>query len=127
MLPVALWLATADPEPASTTLKDVFDIVGPIAGTGLVGIFLLMVLFRIKIMPTWVYDEARSEWAKAEARYIDDIEELKSTVRQANEVYTTQVIPALTRSLDVERELVELRRDEQAARRLRGGRDGPHV
>lgn len=99
-----------------------FDYIGPIAGSGIVGIFLLLVIFRIKIMPTYVYDEAKKEWERERARLEADVEELKVTLRAANDVYTAQVIPTLTRVLDAERELVDLRRDEQAARRSRGAK-----
>lgn len=107
-----------------------FDYVGPIAGTGIVGVFLLLVILRIKIMPTYVFDDAKKEWERERAS-IDadharerdglekDVEELKSALREANVVYTTQVIPTLTRALDAERELVDLRREEQRDREQR--------
>ncbi len=115
---VAVVLAQT-PVPA-TPDKLAFDWIVPIAGTGLVGVFLLMIVFRLKIMPTYVYEDAKKEWDRERTALEKDIDELKSTLREANGVYTTQVIPTLTRVLDAERELVDLRRDEQAERRRRG-------
>lgn len=114
------WLAQETSPEKPTPAQVAFDFIGPIAGTGLVGIFLLMIVLRIRIMPTYVYEDAKKEWDRERGALEKDIEELKSTLREANNVYTTQVIPTLTRVLDAERELVDLRRDEQAERRRRG-------
>ena len=106
------------------------DWVAPILSTGVVGIILLMILFRYKIQPTYVHEDAKREWERErvaiEARHaeerrhdIEDIADLKRSLQEGTEVYTQQVIPLLTRLLDSERELVELRRDE-ARRRNRG-------
>lgn len=92
-------------------------IIAPILSTGVVGAFLLMILFRIKIMPTYVYDDAKALWEKSDAAKDAAITELKEGLKEANSVYTSQVIPTLTRVLDSERELVDIRRDEQARRR----------
>lgn len=119
-----LWLAPAPvpaPAPADgATPALITDVIAPILGTGLVGALLLMLLFRIKIMPTYVHDEAKKSWDAERLRLESDIADLKALLRDANEVYTQQVIPTLTRVLDAERELVELRRDEAAERRRRG-------
>jgi hypothetical protein len=109
----------------------VTQVLGPILGTGLVGALFLMVLFRIKIMPTYVYDQAKTAWDTVHdqakiawdaerTRLIDEVADLKLGVKEQNKVYTEQVIPTLTRVLDAERELVDLRRDEAAERRRRG-------
>lgn len=90
-----------------------FDYVAPILSTGLVGIVLLMILFRVKIMPVYVFDNAKIEWERERDNLLLDIAELKVALKDANTVYTTQVIPTLTRVLDAERELVELRRNER--------------
>lgn len=90
-----------------------FDYLAPILSTGLVGVILLMILFRIKIMPVYVFDNAKIEWERERDNLILDITELKSTIKDANSIYTTQVIPTLTRVLDAERELVDLRRTER--------------
>lgn len=103
----------------ATSTSTAFDFIGPIAGTGLVGLFLLMIIFRIKIMPTWVHDEAKADWLKRETQLLADLTELKTALTEANTVYTGQVIPTLTRVLDAERELVDLRREEQTERRAR--------
>ena len=112
---------TPSPTPTVTVTAKTpaFDWLGPIAGSGLVGVFLLMTLLRIKIMPSYVYDEAKKDWEREREGLLKDINELKTTLREANSVYTTQVIPTLTRVLDAERELVELRREEQSERRRR--------
>lgn len=104
-----------------STLSVLSSVVAPILGTGIVGALFLMVLFRIKVMPTYVHDEAKADWEKERGRLESDNAELKASLRDANEVYTQQVIPTLTRVLDAERELVELRRDEAAERRRRDG------
>lgn len=120
------------------TVELVFQILGPVLGTGLVGSLFLMLLFRIKIMPTYVYDRAEVAWQQERerleqervdertrsdgerARLEAENGELKNALKDANKVYTEQVIPTLTRVLDAERELVDLRRDEAAERRRRG-------
>jgi hypothetical protein len=98
----------------------VTQVLGPILGTGLVGALFLMVLFRIKIMPTYVYDQAKESWDAERTRLVDEVADLKLGVKEQNKIYTEQVIPTLTRVLDAERELVDLRRDEAAERRRRG-------
>lgn len=97
-----------------------FDYIAPILSTGVVGVFLLMILFRVKIMPTYVHEDAKKEWERERADKEATISELKRTVQDANKVYTEQVIPTLTRILDNEQELVALRREQ--ARRV-GGQD----
>jgi hypothetical protein len=104
MLLVSLEVATAEPA---------FDYLAPILSTGLVGVILLMILFRIKIMPVYVFDNAKIEWERERDNLLSDKAELKAALKDANSIYTTQVIPTLTRVLDAERELVELRRAER--------------
>lgn len=129
----AVWVALAqaspapDPSPAAAGGGDplsgydlVTQIIGPILGTGLVGALFLMVLFRVKIMPTYVFDTAKDAWDAERDRLVTENTELKSAIKDQNKVYTEQVIPTLTRVLDAERELVDLRRDEAAERRRRG-------
>lgn len=126
----ALWQAVSEtpaPSPSESggsgggsTTDLITQVIGPILGTGLVGAFLIMVLFRIKIMPTYVYDQAKVLWDDERTRLMTENAELKTGLKEANLVYTTQVIPTLTRVLDAERELVDLRRDEAAERRRRG-------
>ena len=142
---LALWVtrlvyaSSESPEPITPAGDDVgssldflTQTLGPILGTGLVGALFLMVLFRVKIMPTYVYDKAEQDWDKERERLVTErteerdrftaeIADLKLGLKDANKVYTEQVIPTLTRVLDAERELVDLRRDEAAERRRRGG------
>lgn len=96
-------------------------VISTLTGAGSVGAFLLMVLFRFKIMPTYVHDDAKESWDREREGLEKSVEELKNALKDANLVYTSQVIPTLTRVLDAERELVDLRRDEQASRRLGRG------
>ena len=93
-----------------------FDFLAPILSTGIVGIIFLMVLFRVKIMPTYVHEDAKKEWERERAAKDNDIAELKSALNKANEVYTEKVIPTLTRLLDSEQELLAIRRQDQARR-----------
>ena len=120
-------LADASPVPtvpASTPSPDQTIsgiVITTLTGAGSVGVFLLMVIFRFKIMPTYVHDEARASWDREREGLERSVEELKGALKDANAVYTSQVIPTLTRVLDAERELVDLRRDEQSARRAGRG------
>ncbi len=93
-----------------------FDYLAPILSTGIVGVMFLMVLFRIKIMPTYVYEDAKKEWERERLGKDADIAELKRAVQDAQAVYTEKVIPTLTRILDNEQELVAIRRAEQNRR-----------
>lgn len=112
--------ATPPAVPPAAGVGDIIStVIAPILGTGIVGALFLMVIFRIKIMPTYVHEEAKAAWEKQLADKDADIDELKAALKDSNEVYTQQVIPTLTRVLDAERELVELRRDEAAERRRR--------
>lgn len=93
-----------------------FDYLTPILSTGVVGVILLMIILRIKIMPTYVYEDAKKEWERERENLQQENVYLKKVVLDANGVYTQQVIPTLTRVLDAERELVEIRRIEQSRR-----------
>lgn len=93
--------------------------VSQILSTGMVGVFLLMLIFRIKIQQTYICEEKEKAWERERAELKGDNAELKATVVEAQKVYVEQVIPTLTRVLDSERELVELRKAED--RRNRGG------
>lgn len=113
--PVTSFLASAN-----DINGNAINFVTTIASTGIVGVVLLMILFRVKIMPTYVYDEQKAEWERLRAEKDKTIDDLKNAIKDANSVYTEQVIPTLTRTLDAERELIELRRDEREDRRRRG-------
>lgn len=117
------WLATAPrlfAQSGAPSTPD-FDWLGALAGTGIVGVILCMVIMRWKLMPTYVYDEAKAAWDEERARYESDAAEYKSALAAAHDVYIREVVPTLTRALDAQRELLELRRDEAAERRVRGG------
>lgn len=103
-------------EAATTATGDPFNFVTPIVSTGVVGVILMMILLRIKIMPTYVYEDAKKEWERERGDLQGENAYLKKVVQDANGVYTQQVIPTLTRVLDAEKELVEIRRLEQSRR-----------
>lgn len=131
MLSEALWLAielAQSPQPVppmvvepQTSFDFVKEVVAPILGTGLIGSLFLMVLFRIKIMPTYVYDQAKASWDAERDRLTTENGDLKDALKESHKIYTEQVIPTLTRVLDAERELVDLRRQEAMDRRRRDG------
>lgn len=99
------------PAPQST-----FDLITPFLNVGLVGVLLLMFVFRKGIVPEWVLRQTE-ERHKAELESRDaDIKELKEMVRDGTELYNTQVVPAFTRSIDVNREYLELLRDRDRDR-----------
>lgn len=81
--------------------------------------FLLMVLFRFKIMPTYVYEDAKREWDRERSRLEGELGDLRAAVAEAQGFYAETVIPTLTRVLDAEKELVDIRRTEQESRRRR--------
>lgn len=108
---VLVAIASVDNQTANT-----FDYLTPILSTGVVGVILLMIILRIKIMPTYVYEDAKKEWERERGDLNAENDYLKQVVQDANGVYTQQVIPTLTRVLDAERELVEIRRMEQLRR-----------
>lgn len=88
-----------------------FSFLTPFLNVGLVGVLLLMFVFRKGIVPEWVLRQTE-ERHKLEIEAKDnDIRELKELVRQATELYNTQVVPAFTRSIDVNREYLELLRE----------------
>lgn len=113
---VVLALQLAADAPA--TVESAF--IRTLVAAGPVGVFLVAILFKKGVMTTSEHHTAKESWERQEARYCKDIDELKAALKEANEVYVSQVIPTLTRVLDAERELVDLRRDEQAERRRRG-------
>lgn len=131
----ARWVAAGEVTPVE---KTVIDYIGPIASTGIVGIVLLMILFRFKIIPSYVHDDAkadweaertrmeanhkreRDDWEKEREAHVREKADLKDAVAKAQEVYVSQVIPTLTRVLDYEKELLEVRR-EQLHRHQGGG------
>lgn len=124
------WAATEAPAPAPADPGAV-SVEGALIRTfiaaGPVGAFFLAVLFKKGVMTTSEHttstaamDRERTAWATERQSLIKDKDEAKAALAEAYGVYTQQVIPTLTRVLDAERELVDLRREEQAERRRRG-------
>lgn len=93
-----------------------FDFITGIAGTGLVGVIFLMVIFRVKIMPTYVYDEAKEDWERERLELRQSLDAAEKSLRDGQQVLISEVTPALTRALDAERELLEMKRQEQYRR-----------
>jgi hypothetical protein len=85
-------------DPANTNPFTGFNYLAPILSTGIVGLLFLMLLFRVKIMPTYVYDDYKVEKEKEIARLDkenDDLKEANSALRTLTE---QQIIPALVRA-----------------------------
>jgi hypothetical protein len=94
-----------------------------LASAGPVGVFLLMVLFRWKVMPTYVFDAAKKEWDRERSEKDETIKSLTEIGQKSTEVYINQVVPTMTRALDLEKELLDLRREDRDRDRRR--RDEP--
>lgn len=93
------------------------DVITPFLNVGLVGLILLMFVLRKGIVPEWVLRQAE-ERHKLEMEAKDaDIKELKQMVKDGTELYNSQVVPAFTRSIDLNREYLEVLRDNQPAPR----------
>lgn len=75
-----------------------FNLLAPIVSTGIVGVLFIMVLFRIKIMPTYVYDDAMEQKDKEIARLEKDNGELKESNQALRTLTEQQIIPALVRA-----------------------------
>lgn len=96
-----------------------FDFITPFLNVGLVGVLLLMFVLRKGIVPEWVLKQAE-ERHKAEIEAKDaDIKELKEMVKQGTDLYNTQVVPAFTRSIDVNREYLDLLREQNHQQQAR--------
>lgn len=125
-------LSQADPSPspvpAPATTPAAPSVEGAVMSTliaaGPVGVFFLMVLFKFKMMTVSEHQAVIKEKDDRIAQLEEDKGELKQSLREANSVYISQVIPTLTRVLDAERELVDLRRQEQADARWRDQQRG---
>lgn len=103
------WTAVAAVEPAKSATNP-FDFITPFLNIGLVGVLLLMFVLRKGIVPEWVLKQTEERHREELARKDADIEELKKTVAEGTKLYNDQVVPAFTRSIDVNREYVELLR-----------------
>jgi len=98
-----------------------FDAIGPFVNVGIVGIILLCLVFKKFFVPEWVLKDAEArhqrEREEKDTRHAQemaakdaDITELKKMVADGAKQLNDQVIPAFTRSIDVNREYVELLR-----------------
>lgn len=103
---VAADVATAGPP---------LDLVTALSGYGIVGLFLAALLFRVKVMPTYVYDEFKADALQRIAAQDAEIDALQSELREMNGMFRERVMPVLTRALDAERG-----RDERHRARDRG-------
>lgn len=102
------------------------DFITPFLNVGLVGVLLLMFVLRKGIVPEWVLKQAEERHKEELAAKDADIKELKQMVKDGTDLYNTQVVPAFTRSIDVNREYLELLRDNNPPRpapRRRSTRD----
>jgi len=88
----------------------------PFLNVGLVGVLLLMFVLRKGIVPEWVLRQAEERHARELSAKDVDIKELKQMVKEGTDLYNTQVVPAFTRSIDVNREYLELLRDSEQPR-----------
>lgn len=92
---------------------DLKALVEPILATGVVGAVLLLVAFDKGLTTTASRDrvvkavEGERDAARA------DLEEAKALIREFNETMRDQIAPALTRSIDVQREYVEALRSRR--------------
>lgn len=92
------------------------DTVTPFLNVGITGILLLMFVFRKGIVPEWTLTQAELRIEQLEAK----IASLEVQVQGSTGLLIDQVVPLLTRAVDVEQEyLDQLDQLEQA----RGGRD----
>lgn len=91
--------------------KNVFDYISPFVDVGLVGILFLMFVFRKGIVPEWILKQTEERHKEEIAAKNADIAELKRMVGDMTKLYNDQVVPAFTRSIDVNREYIEVLRD----------------
>lgn len=110
-----VWRAATNSPPSS--VEDA--LTRTLIAAGPVGVFFLAVIFKFKLMTVSEHLAVVAEKDSRIASQEKTIDELKASLREANAVYTAQVIPTLTRVLDAERELVDLRRAEQQQTRWR--------
>lgn len=92
------------------------DLFGPLASTGLVGIFFLMIVLRVRIMPTYVHDDAKKEWERERAELRAALDEAEDALREGQKILLEKVTPALTLALDAERQILEMKQREQYRR-----------
>ena len=108
-------LASADP---GSNPFGGLNYLAPIFSTGIVGVFLLMLLFRIKIMPTYVYDDYKAEREREIAGKDKEIADLKESNAALRTLTEQQIIPALVRANQLSADYAA---DLSAERRRRHG------
>lgn len=89
-----------------------FDTVTPFLNLGLIGVLFLMFIARKGIVPEWVLKQEEDRHVKEMEAKDADIAEMKRLLAESTQVYNDQVVPALTRSVDVNRQYVELLRQQ---------------
>lgn len=115
-----LWvLATSH----ATEAKSAFDYISPFVDVGLVGVLFLMFVFRKGIVPEWILKQTEERHKEEIVAKNADIAELKRMVGDMTKLYNDQVVPAFTRSIDVNREYIEVLRErpEPPPRRRKAG------
>ena len=123
----AIELAQESPAPTDTGNSPVggttveSGLIAMLMSAGPVGVFFAAILMKRGVMTVSEHNTAKTQWERERDVLLKDNEELKGALKDANAVYTQQVIPTLTRVLDAERELVDLRREEQIERRRLSG------
>lgn len=106
-------------DPNTTNPFTGFNYLAPILSTGVVGLFLLMLLFRIKIMPTYVHDDYKVEKDKEIERLEKESTELKEANSALRTLTEQQIIPALVRANQLSADYAQ---DLASERRGRRGR-----
>lgn len=119
MIETLLFLASSVPADPSPTGSSTLDTITPFLNLGIVGLMIIMFISRKGIVPEWVLKEAEARHEREMAKKDEDIAELKRLVADSTRLYNDQVVPAFTRSIDVNREYVELLREERERPRRR--------
>lgn len=118
-LPLAAVVVLTDP--SSNNPFTGLNYLTPIFSTGIVGLFLLMLLLRFKVMPTYVYDEYKGEKDKEIARLEKENGELKEANAALRTLTEQQIIPALVRANQLSADYAQ---DLAAERRSHFGQQG---
>lgn len=109
------WVGYSAAAEDTVATSNPFDFITPFLNVGLVGVLLLMFVLRKGIVPEWVLKQTEERHQQELSRKDADIEELKRMVAEGTKLYNDQVVPAFTRSIDVNREYVELLRRQAEA------------
>lgn len=111
---------------ASGTTGTGLDLITPWLNIGIAGVLILMFVLRKGIVPEWVLRAAEERHTQECAAFTARIEKLEASLKDANNLIVGQVIPALTRSTDVNQRYVEeiSVRADSLRTELRSHRDG---